>query len=207
MFVFESGSRYVDLATPEYGEPPERIVDGVRWWLEHSHGPGDMADKHPQPVIVPASKVAQNRLDAHLNGICRQRATEDDTRAALWSRATGKTAKLALLLACSRETGRTGITIELEDVERAVKISNWLTRRMIYQAYRHVSHNQREGEVKQVLRMLTTRLSRTELTRRTQWLDKRKRDEILQELIESGLVTCETEPTGGKIPRTYFRAN
>jgi hypothetical protein len=124
----------------------------------------------------------------------------------LWSRATGKTAKLALLLACSRETGSALITIQLEDVERAIKISNWLTRRMIWQAYRHVSHNEREGASKKILRMLAVRMTRSDLTRKTQWLDRRRREEILGELIEAGLVTTTEEDTGGKVKTLWIQA-
>ncbi len=206
MFVFEAAQRYVGIATPDHCDPPAQLIDSVKWWLDMPHGPGDMSEDNPSPMVIHYSPAAQKRIDAHMAGICQQRATEDDTRAALWSRTTGKTAKLALLLACSRETGSATITIQREDVDRAIKISNWLTRRMIWQAYRHVSRNEREGASKKILRMLSTRMTKSELTRRTQWLDKRRRDEILSELIESGLVTLTDDDTGGRVKTTFLQA-
>lgn len=204
MLVFEAGSRYVGIAAPKHEDPPESILAGVRWWIDRPYGPGDVAEQNPSPVIVPYSKAAKQRLDDHMLGICSRRDKEDDTKAALWSRATGKTAKLALLLACSRCTGTSLIAVELEDVDRAVKISNWLTRRMLYQAYRHVSSNDYERSHKRILRLIGDGIDRSALTRKTQWLRRREREEILSELIESGEIVAVSEDTGGKVHKVRF---
>lgn len=200
MLVFEAGSRYVDIGTPESMLPGSEILDPVRWWSEYQPG-GNLAGESngtPQPITAVYKPDATSRISGHFAEICRRRNSEDDTRAALWSRTTGKTAKLALLLACSREVVGPLITIQLDDVERAIAISNWLTRRMIYQAYRHVSRNEREGNHKRVLRLLTNGLTKSELTRKTQWLSRRDRDEIVNELIECG----EVEAVEEKIAKT-----
>lgn len=205
MFVFEASDRYVDIATPENIEPPTSLLDGIRWWVERPFGVNNLSDENPIPPIVQHSKAAAKRLDEHFAGICKTRRKEDDTRAALWSRTTGKTAKLALLLACSRCTGGE-IVIDEEDVERAIAVSNWLTRRMLYQAFRHVSRNDRENASKRVQRILATKMTRTELTRKTQWLNRRQREEIVGELIESGLVKAWEEDTGGTVKTRWYQA-
>jgi len=198
MFVFESSTRYVDIAQPEHRPPPADVIAGVKWWLEQPYGPGDLAYHHPSPKTIKYTSEAQTRLDGHLRGICRQRAKEDDTRAALWSRTTGKTARLALLLACSRGTGRPSFYVEREDVDRAVAISNWLTRRMIYQAYHHVASNEREGSAKKILRLLSRPMTKSELTRKTQDLTRHQRDELIGELADTGLIRITEKETRGR---------
>jgi hypothetical protein len=206
MMVFEAGSRYVHLATPEHVEPPESLLSGVRWWLDKPFGPGDLSEENPLPEVAECTPEAARRLDGHFRGICDRRMREDDTRAALWSRASGKTAKLALLAACSRCTCQERIQIETCDADWAVAVSNWLTKRMLYQAYRHVSHNQREGDSKRLLRLLAKPMTRSEITRKTQWLGRRQREEILAELMESGEVAMRTEESAGTKPVTWYEA-
>jgi hypothetical protein len=206
MMVFETSTRYVDMSLPAPMDAPAELLDGIRWWLARPYGPGNISDEHPTPEVIPHSTAATKRLDSHFREICARRRKEDDTRAALWSRATGKTAKLALLAACSRCTGQERIEIEECDADWAVTVSNWLTRRMLYQAYRHVSHNQREGDSKRVLRLLGQPMTRSEITRKTQWLGRKQREELLIELIESGEVTMRTEDSGGNKPITWYEA-
>jgi hypothetical protein len=206
MLVFEAGQRYVPIATPESSAPGAEIMDPVRWWCDFQPG-GNLTGEsqgNPQPIQAAYTPDAAKRIDGHFAEICRRREGEDDTRAALWSRTTGKTAKLALLFACSREVVGPLIAITLDDVNRAIMVSNWLTRRMLYQAYRHVARNEREGNHKRILRMLTTRMSKSELSRKTQWLSRREREEILGELIETGEVEMVVEKTATK-PLTYLR--
>jgi hypothetical protein len=206
MMVFEAGSRYVAINTPERAEPPASIIDPVRWWCDYQPG-GNLANESTggtQPIAAVYKPDAAKRIDGHMAEICRRRDKEDDTRAALWSRTTGKTAKLALLLACSREIVGPAIAITLEDVERAIKISNWLTRRMLYQAYRHVARNEREGNHKKVLRLLSSnKMTKTQLTRATRWLSRRERDEIVSDLIDGGEVRI-VEEKGSTKPVTYL---
>lgn len=96
--------------------------------------------------------------------------------------------------------------IDEEDADRAIAVSNWLTRRMLYQAFRHVSRNDRENASKRVLRILATKMTRSELTRKTQWLNRRQRDELVGELIESGLVKSWDEDPGDKRMTRWYQA-
>jgi len=206
MFVFESSSRYVAInPRPAHTEPGFELTNGVHWWLDQPYGPGDLAEEKPTPRIVSYTDEARQRIDGHLLGICQKRATEDDTKAALWSRTTGKTAKLALLLACSRGTGQEDFEIELQDVDLAIRMSNWMTRRMLWQVFRHVSRNEREDKFKNVYRLLMEGMTRTELTRKTQWLSRRERDEIVNELEGCGMIEKVTIGTATK-PKTLLRA-
>ncbi len=91
----------------------------------------------PTMKVVRRSKDACDRLEEHFVQ-CEDRADEeeesgDKLRAAIWRRAGEKTALLALIFAISRHKAEPteDMTLELEDANRAIEISNFLTRRMV----------------------------------------------------------------------------
>jgi hypothetical protein len=49
-------------------------------------------------------------------------------------------------------------------------------------------------------------MTRSEITRKTQWLGRRQREEILAELMESGEVAMRTEESAGTKPVTWYEA-
>jgi hypothetical protein len=137
--------------------------------------------------------------------ICERRERETPTTAAVWSRSGEKTAKLALLFACSRWNCTEALPcVEFDDVDRAVKIVNWLTRKMINQAFEHVSENENEARSKKLMRLIVGEMTINELTRKTQWLRSRERSEILNDLEAAGYVAIERKDTGGR-PCTYIK--
>lgn len=205
LMTFEANDGYVDLESPNPAPPPESILDRVRWWLEFT-GSGNLAQDNPTPAVVPHTESARKRIQEHLTGICARRGRENETQAAVWSRSGEKTAKLALIFACSRATGAAMPRVEIEDVEQAIKISNWLTRRMLRKAFEHVSENETEGRSKKLLRLITGEMTLNDLTRKTQWLRGRERQEIVQDLQSAGYVTIEQKNSGGR-PVTYIRRN
>jgi predicted ArsR family transcriptional regulator len=74
------------------------------------------------------------------------------------------------------------------------------------QVFEHVSVNDQEDRTKKVYRMLAIPMTKSQITRKTQWLGKRERNEILETLIESGMVeyqTIENESAGA--PKTVFK--
>ena len=97
--------------------------------------------------------------------------------------------------------------IELTDVERAIKISNWLTRKMLHQSGLYVARNDHEAQSLRVLRLIHERpMTKSELIRKTQWLKQRDRDEILRSLVESHLAEVVEEKTEGRSV-TRFKRN
>jgi hypothetical protein len=198
LMTFEASSGYVPMAQPQAEPVPEGILERVRSWLEFGESPGNLGAENPTPMVVSYSAAAKRRMDEHLAGICHRRTTEDETRAAVWSRSGEKSAKLALIFACSRATPSVAPRVELEDVDCAIRISNWLTRRMLRKAFEHVAENETESRSKKVLRLITSELTQTELTRRTQWLRRKERDEILAELQACGYIQIEQKETGGR---------
>lgn len=206
LLVFEGG--YVDRRNPEDLPVPDAILERIRKWLEFRPDPsgnlGETAVK--RCMVVPTAPDAQDRLDGHLDSICDRRRLEGPVQAAVWSRSGEKTAKLALLFACSRWNGDPAgqPMIELPDVERAIRITNWLTRKMLRKAFEHVAENETEHRSKKLLRAVTGSMTMSELTRRTQWLRSRERAEIVQDLVAAGYLELEQRQTATK-PITYLK--
>lgn len=196
--IFEHGT-YADYQDPADLEIPEQITRRVQQWLDlqthggnlHGHGGG-----HPKKMDV--SLEAAVRLREHAIEISQKRKTEDPVRAAIWSRHAEKTNKLALLFACSRGCDPWE-TITIDDADRAVRLNNYLTRRMLVRAGLWIAENQTEADTLRMLRTIQERpeWTQSELTRVTYWCKRRERQELLLSLLESGQVVIE-ERDGGK---------
>ncbi len=122
----------------------------------------------------------------------------------MWSRTAEKTNKLAILFACSRSDAFAPV-IEVEDIDRAIKLSNWLTRKMLTQAGVYVTENEWEKKKKKVMRLNENGLTKSELTRKTQWLTRREREEIIDELVNAGHWLAVDEETATKPLKKYFK--
>jgi hypothetical protein len=196
--VFDSGE-YVLPATRPREPVPEDIIQRVRWWIDFKPGGDSLASVGVHPIVVPFGTGAAERLQQQEYEIARRRVKEDATTAAVWSRTSEKSYKLALLFACSRAEYRTPGVITREDADLAVKITNYLTRQMIRKVIDHVSDNEHEAKLKKVLRKIGSEIQRSDFTRATQFLrDSRERSEILRTLVEAGYVRLESREAKGR---------
>ena len=211
--VFES-PKYVARQKPERSrELPASILTHSRAWVQlKTHGgnleaSGVSGGAHPK--MLHWSPEAEQRLDSHGDRISDRRIEEDPVTAAIWSRASEKTNKIAMLFACSRFDGGEWPQIELEDAERAIRLNNWLTRKMLWQADRHVSQSDFHRNCNYVLRKLQETpgqwMALGDLTRKTRRLNPRDRRDILQHLLTEGTIEAEDVASGGR-PGQRFRA-
>jgi len=211
--VFES-PKYVARQKPERSrELPASILTHSRAWVQlKTHGgnleaSGVSGGAHPK--MLHWSPEAEQRLDNHGDRISDRRIEEDPVTAAIWSRASEKTNKIAMLFACSRFDGGEWPQIELEDAERAIRLNNWLTRKMLWQADRHVSQSDFHRNCNYVLRKLQETsgqwMALGDLTRKTRRLNPRDRRDILQHLLTEGTIEAEDIASGGR-PGQRFRA-
>ncbi|MCC9603530.1 DUF3987 domain-containing protein [Stieleria sp. JC731] len=202
LMPFESTEGYVEPKSPERIEPLGTLVDAIKWWVDQRP---PLNEESCEPSIVAVhTQEARKRFEDHMREIHNKHRDEDEQARALWSRAPGRAGKLALLFAISRQPETNCISIEVEDVDRAIAISNWLTRRVQKKVFDHVVENETEERTKRVLRMLDEPVTRTQLSRRTQWLKKREREEVLDTLFESGQVVFWEVLYGGKRPVTAY---
>ena len=148
------------------------------------------------PVKITATDEANDRLKKHAATISAKRKDEPATNAAIWSRVAEKTNKLALLFACSRWIpGEPLPQITIADADTAVRLNNFLTRRMLVSAGLHISENQTQQKYKRLLRTLRMRRewTLTELGQLTTWVGTRERREILEMLEENGEIVRATK--------------
>jgi hypothetical protein len=200
--VFES-TKYVRYQQPSNNPIPQSIIDQAAWWLQLRTSVGNLADQSDgsSPILIQRDEAAHARLHEHTNKISDRRMDEEPIQAAIWSRAAEKTVKLAMLFACSRASGQSVPTIQLEDVELAIRLNNWITRKILQQADRHVSASpfgQLVNEMRTLLRSRPGEWTMNEITRKTQKLKPRDRGDVLATLVMSGCVEQGERETAGR---------
>ena len=204
LLVFEGRGYTVEMQSEiEIVDPPEVLLRMVRHWIDFKPG-GNLAELSPTPKLVPHTPEAIERFSEHVRGINQRRVNEHPLRAALWSRCGEKSAKLALLHACSRARCVPESIIRA-DVDWGIRLANWLTRRLLHGCKEHVAENQTEARKKRLLREIGYGgITKTQLTRRTQYMTARERNEALNDLEQSGQIEVATIDTG-KRPKSVVR--
>ena len=210
--VFEA-MNYVDYQDPEPSRGiPDSIIQAAKSWAElRTHG-GNLDSGGAHPKLLNYTPDAYQRHKEHSVNISKRRQKEDPVPAAIWSRVAEKTAKLTMLIACSRFDGGEWPEMTLEDVELAIRLNNWITRRMLWQADRHISQSDFHRDCQYVLRKLQEKknswFSLSELTRKTRKLSPRDRQEVLKHLLTEKSIDAEEIPpaTAGGRPTQRFRS-
>lgn len=190
----------------ESSEPPAALVEWVRWWFEFNEITEEERRKlgnlvgvivPRKPVTIPMTAEARQRVESQAREITMRLRNDDPTSAAIWARSTERVSKLALLFACSRLGPKNDATcIEVADAEKAIGLSNYITRHILQQAKDRVSESEWEAKRKKVLRAIGYEgITRRELSRKTRFLKDRERREAIQELIDMGDVVIEVQST------------
>jgi Primase C terminal 2 (PriCT-2)/Bifunctional DNA primase/polymerase, N-terminal/Protein of unknown function (DUF3987) len=198
------------------GDVPDKLVQALQAIATGvpGHGRGNIAALVEGPMIVPdpypvpmAPEAEQlfDTLDAELTA--QQREAVGTNRSAVLARVWENTAKVALIKAVSANPQAP--VIRLEDAEWARIVVDRCVTTMITEAERHIAENRTQAYHQKVLRLIqgagARGLTRSELTRRTQFLELRQREEILLALTESGEIELGQRLSETK-PATVFRA-
>jgi hypothetical protein len=181
---------------------PESILEAARWWGDFAPG-GDLRRTNPDPVVVPTTPEAVAVYDRFAMTVDAELAKDAPGRS-LWARAEEKACRLALVHACSVD--REKPVVGQEAAAWACAVSEHLTRRMLHLAHAWVSDGQFDSRQKRVLRAIRAaegKISASDLCRRTQWLSKRERGEVIENLLETGQIVLRTESTATR-PRTVY---
>jgi hypothetical protein len=184
LLVFTSPEMgYVEQQDFELSQPPDSVLDFVNGWISSPYD-GNLNTHFRDVPTLSIAPEALERLKEHFRQIATKRIGEDPLRAAIWSRASEKTSKLALLHTISRGDKCTS----LASADWAVSVSNQLTRRLVGLIGANVADSEHHRRVQKVLRIVKDAgiVSLADLSRKTQWLALRDRREIISQLIESG---------------------
>jgi predicted ArsR family transcriptional regulator len=132
---------------------------------------------------------------------CRKKMAQGKSpvEKAFWNRAAEHAAKLALV-------AHTGTDIDDTTFDWAVALSGAQTQAMIDNIEANISENGYEADLKRVLKVIGEgNVTKNEITRKTQWLDRRRRQDILDNLVESGMIAKELDDTKGRPLTRYVR--
>jgi len=190
---------------------PEHILTAARWWAEFVP-PGmegnlsEATSTFPRQLTLPYTPPAREIITAFRNETVARRneasARNNTLLASIWGRAREIARKFALLYASSE--CRPPVAISRQAVEWAIRLARHQTERSLYMAEIHVAENDIHAAKQRIVRLLTGRaLTKNQVTRKTQNLRPRDRDEILSDLTTGGEIEHVTETTGGRSRMVY----
>lgn len=155
----------------------------------------------PAPILVkmdPSALAVFDDLDLEMTG--RQRAAVGTEQGAVLARVWENTAKVALIKAVSADPYAP--VIREPDALWARALVGHCIGTLLLQSERHLADTRTEKHHKKVLEIIRAAgakgIRRRDLTRKTQFLDLRVRQEVLQTLIESEQITSVSTQTKGR---------
>ena len=160
-----------------------------------------------QPYLVPLAPEADVAMAELRNDATDRLRTHRGTYAtALFGRYAENAAKLALIAAISRNPAQP--VTEARDVAWARQLTEHCIGTLMREAQRYVAENDTEAKHKRVLEIIRSagQLTRNDLVRKTQFLARRERDEIIEALVESEMVVCAVAVTATKPTTVYTLA-
>jgi hypothetical protein len=135
------------------------------------------------------------------------RAAKHSGYASILARIEENAQKLALIRAVSNDADDP--IIEEADALWAVALTRHCAEQTIREVSERVSENETESLHKRALKLLRDAgaqgMRRTEFCRKTQFMDLRQRDALIQALVESGQVALDTKQALGR-PGVWLRA-
>lgn len=207
--ILPSDEDYPDenLATGQR-QPSRALIDGLkRLAAGGGHAAGNLAGRTAgpetavDPLIVPMSDEARARFHTLSDEITAElRAAAGTPFTAILARIAENAAKLALVVAVGRDPAAPIITCA--DANWAIDFVRHFSRRTIEAVERHVADTETEANVKRIKEIIrrvgAKGVTKSELTRASQWLKARDRDDILLTLVESGDVETQMRETRGR---------
>jgi len=184
---------------------PPQLIDKLRLIAEGGgYSAGNLVGLLPGfetavvPMVVPMADEARDAFRA---------LSEENTRELRKARGTAFTSilarigenaqKVALIVAVGRDPVRPEITGQ--DATWAIGFVRNFASRTMESVERHVADNDTDRSHKRVRDIIRSAgeqgVTKSELIRRTQWLDLRKRNEVIATLVEGGLIKLELRHT------------
>lgn len=212
--ILPSDDSYPDenLAAGLRQAPPD-LIDGIKLIASGGGRPrGNLVGKTSGAVtavdaaVVPMTDDARScfaKLSRELTVELRSAAGTAFT--AILARIGENAMKLALIVAVGRDAARP--VIEQHDAEWAIGFVRHFAHRTMEAVERHVADTETEAHLKRLREIIRVAgrdgLTKSEITRATQWLKARDRDDILVTLVESGDIKPAMRETGGRRAMIY----
>lgn len=194
-------------------QTPPMLIQGLQAIAAgggHSQGnlTGKTADQSTavNPMIVPMTQEARARFqDLSLELTQELRASAGTAFTAILARIGENASKLALIVAVGLNPASP--EIDITAAEWAIGFVRHYARRTMEAVERHVADTETEAHLKRVREIIRTAgdagITKSDITRASQWLKSRDRDDILLTLIESGDITTGMRETRGRPGMVY----
>lgn len=160
-----------------------------------------------RPLIVDYSNDAEMlarkySIDMHER---RSKLGEDDKAGAVFNRAALTVRKLALICAISEDVYNTHPMIKVDHIDYAVQLTNYLMDNMYYAVEKNLAESEYEQSLKKVYNLIALKgsLSMSQITRKTQNLTSKIRNDILHALVESEKIQEVFEISATKSKKVY----
>jgi hypothetical protein len=153
------------------------------------------------PMTVQMDASAQERFRALGQEITGQlREARGTPFTSILARISENAAKIALIKSVSRDP--VSPVISDADAQWAIAFVRHCAERTMIEVERNVADNETERNHKRVMEVIRAAgeagITKSNLIRRTQFLDKRQRDEVITTLIEAGLIDTAMRPSARK---------
>jgi hypothetical protein len=181
---------------------PQEILEVAKWW-DAFNPTGNLHDQYPDPVQIETTDAGHDIFDTLAKQVDNELAKKN-LYSSIWARAEEKACRLALIYACSANYHSP--VIDQAAAQWACQLCEHITRKMIYIADQWVSDGQFDEKQKRVLRIITDaggRISQSQLGQKTRSLQKKERQEIIDNLLETGAIRKEKEETATNYA-TYY---
>ncbi len=202
--IKERGKYEVD---PDFVSAIQKIIHIMGDVSKNQFGEMDFSQVVIKPTIVSMDAQARSLFDDFEDDMQERKKNEIRNQtglAGVWARAAEHVSKLSLV---GHSVG-SGV-IDLATVEWAIDIVGPRIWKTLEIAKNHISDNQVDSDKKYVMRVIKEYddwVEKKDITRRTQKLKKKDREEILQDLTESDIVEKSTLDGAGKRTITVYRA-
>jgi hypothetical protein len=217
MIIFESENDYPDLQHDIAAVPmPDHLIEATKAISRgaEGHNPfplGNSANVTPKPYMVPyadteAEQVARDMRETQL---AMQRNNQNEQVSGIIGRLAENAFKIALIKSITDCPASP--MIATRDLEWGMMISRISVEALMRAAEDRVADSEHETIVKRVMRIISEAgsagIDGTKLSRKTQFLDRRKRADIIAGMIEAGMVRAMKIPKadkGGPETTIYF---
>ena len=193
-------------------QAPPALIQGLQLLAAGGAKKGNLAGKTADqntavnPMTVPMSEDARARFRQLSVELTQElRASAGTACTAILARIGENALKLALIVAVGRDPIAPQIDITATDW--SIGFVRHYAQRTMEAVERHVADTETEAHLKRLKEIIRTAgakgITKSEITRASQWLKSRDRNEILETLIESGDITTAMRETGGRKAMVY----
>jgi hypothetical protein len=169
---------------------PESIIEQAKWWADYRPTAGNLNEFCPAPTIVKATDEAVKVFEEFSESFDLDKVQNgSEVDSSIWGRASEKAGRLALIRAVSRDTKT--LEINAEDAVWATALVRYLTELLMFNASQYISENALDDQQMRVIRMIRDAggsISKAKLCRSTRSLKKREREELIDNMIETGAI-------------------